>query len=137
MAETIVQEYATPLIEKAGKNKTEGQEDDSADEETQPTAQTCRKPHIPHCVTVNTSSYPDKDKVHRNIRLLTHDLLYLLELVRAISDGDIGRIEDFLPQLAMMFRGAGSNNYCTEILHFILNLKYVWTPEFAYVNTTT
>jgi hypothetical protein len=35
--------------------------------------------------------------------------------------------------LAMMFRGAGGNNYCTEILHFILNLKHVWTPEFAYV----
>jgi hypothetical protein len=32
-----------------------------------------------------------------------------------------------------MFRGAGCNNYCTEILHFILNLKYVWTPAFAYV----
>jgi hypothetical protein len=55
----------------------------------------------------------------------------MAELVRAISDGDIGRIEDMLPMLAMMFRGAGSNNYCTEILHFIHNLKYVWTSEFA------
>ncbi|KAI9442061.1 hypothetical protein BJY52DRAFT_1093669, partial [Lactarius psammicola] len=71
------------------------------------------------------------DKAHQNIRLLTRDLLYLAELVRAISDGDIGRIEDMLPVLAMMFQGAGGNNYCTEILHFILNLKHVWTPEFA------
>ncbi|KAF8263669.1 hypothetical protein EI94DRAFT_1596198, partial [Lactarius quietus] len=53
------------------------------------------------------------------------------ELVHAISDGNIGRIEDILPMLAMMFRGAGGNNYCTEILHFMLNLKHVWTPEFA------
>ncbi|KAF8257110.1 hypothetical protein EI94DRAFT_1819015 [Lactarius quietus] len=36
-----------------------------------------------------------------------------------------------LPLLAMMFRGASGNNYCTEILHFILNLKHVWTPEFV------
>ncbi|KAH9036081.1 hypothetical protein EDB84DRAFT_1398153 [Lactarius hengduanensis] len=74
---------------------------------------------------------PDRDRAHQNIRLLAHDLLYVAELVRAISDGDIGRIEDMLPMLAMMFRGAGGNNYCTEILHFIFNLKHVWTPEFA------
>ena len=74
---------------------------------------------------------PDRDRVHQNLRLLTRDLLYLTELVHAILDGDIGRIEDMLPMLAMMFRGAGGNNYCTEILHFILNLKHVWTPDFA------
>lgn len=76
---------------------------------------------------------PKDDIAFHNIRLLTRDLLYLAELIRAISDGDIGRIEDFLPQLAMMFRGAGGKNYCTEILHFILNLKHIWTPEFACV----
>ena len=74
---------------------------------------------------------PDRDRAHQNLRLLTHDLLYVAELVCAISDGDIGRVEDILPTLAKMFRGAGGNNYCTEILHFILNLKHVWTPEFA------
>ncbi|KAF8266824.1 hypothetical protein EI94DRAFT_1583489 [Lactarius quietus] len=74
---------------------------------------------------------PDRDRAHQNLRLLSHDLLYVTELVRAISDGDIGRIEDMLPILAMMFQGAGSNNCCTEILHFIHNLKYVWMPEFA------
>ena len=74
---------------------------------------------------------PDKDRAHQNLRLLCRDLLYVAEVVHAISNGDIGRIEDILPMLAMMFRGAGSNNYCTEILHFMLNLKHVWTPEFA------
>ncbi|KAF8996610.1 hypothetical protein BDQ17DRAFT_1429572 [Cyathus striatus] len=33
----------------------------------------------------------------------------------------------------MIFRATGGNNYCTEILHLILNLKYIWTPEFANV----
>ncbi|KAH9011630.1 hypothetical protein EDB85DRAFT_2159783 [Lactarius pseudohatsudake] len=88
---------------------------------------------LPNATSEATMSLPDpsRDKAHQNLRLLTHDLLYVAELVRAISDGDIGRIEDMLPTLAMMFRGAGGNNYCTEILHFILNLKHVWTPEFA------
>jgi len=135
MAETIIQEYATPLKENTEKDKTE---DESADEEPllRPAPRKRRKPLVPPCITVASGPDPNKDKVNQNIRLLTRDLLYLLELIRAISDGDIGRIEDFLPQLAMMFRGAGSNNYCTEILHFILNLKHVWTPEFAYVNLT-
>ena len=82
---------------------------------------------------ISTTSRPDpeRDLAHQNLRLLCHDLLYVTELICAISDGDIGRIEDILPTLAMMFRGAGGNNYCVEILHFIHNLKYVWTPEFA------
>lgn len=62
---------------------------------------------------------PDRDRAHQNLWLLSHDLLYVAELVHTISDSDIGCIEDMLPMLAMMFRGAGSNNYCTEILHFI------------------
>ncbi|KAF6742704.1 hypothetical protein DFP72DRAFT_794219, partial [Ephemerocybe angulata] len=72
-----------------------------------------------------------EDKAHQNTRLLLRDLLYVCELVSAISDGDIGRVEDLFPTLAMMFRGAGSPNYCNEILHFLLNVKHIWTPEFA------
>ena len=67
----------------------------------------------------------------RNITTLIRDLLYVQELSDAISSGDWGRIEDILGTLAMMFKGAGANNYCTEILHLIRNLKVVWTPEFG------
>jgi hypothetical protein len=55
------------------------------------------------------------------------------ELVNAVSDGDFGQIEDILPDLACIFQGAGSNNYSTKILHFLLNIKKVWTWEFAWV----
>ena len=67
----------------------------------------------------------------RNITTLIRDLLYVRELSTAISSGDWGRIEDILGTLAILFKGAGANNYCTEILHLIRNLKVVWTPEFA------
>jgi hypothetical protein len=131
MAGAIIQRYATPM------QKVDAAEDDSGDEVSdipQPTTRKRQKPAVPPVVAIDTAPNPSQDKAHQNTRLLTRDLLFLAELIRAISDGDIGCIEDFFPQLAMMFRGAGSNNYCTEILHFILNLKYVWTPEFAYVN---
>jgi hypothetical protein len=76
---------------------------------------------------------PKIDIIHNNIVLMTRDLLYLLELNTAIQTGDWGRIEDILPILACIFRGAGSNNYSTEILHLLFNIKEVWTPEFALV----
>ena len=62
---------------------------------------------------------------------MTQDLLYVLELVNAIPAGNFGRIEDILSDLASIFHGAGSNNYSTEILHLIFNLKEVWSPEFG------
>ena len=74
---------------------------------------------------------PLKDIAHQNILLLTRDLLYVIELTSAISEGDFGCVEDLLPVLAKIFRGAGSNNYCMEILHFLANLKHIWTPKFA------
>ncbi|KAF8419230.1 hypothetical protein L210DRAFT_3426290 [Boletus edulis BED1] len=74
---------------------------------------------------------PTVDVAQRNLQILTRDLLVVHELICATSDGDFGRIEDMLGYLTMIFRGAGSNNYCAEILHFIYNLKRIWTPEFA------
>jgi hypothetical protein len=73
------------------------------------------------------------DPIYENTILLTRDLLYVVELVDAIQTGDFGRVEDILPALACLFRGAGSNNYSTEILHFIFNVNKVWTPEFVCV----
>lgn len=132
MAGDIITKHATPMETPSTLDKkTSVVEDDESGEsdcEADPMGD-LPKPAL----DAPTSSLldPDKDRAHQNIRLLTRDLLYLAELIRAISDGDIGRIEDMLPFLAMMFQGAGGNNYCTEILHFILNLKHVWTPEFA------
>ncbi|EIW79498.1 hypothetical protein CONPUDRAFT_39834, partial [Coniophora puteana RWD-64-598 SS2] len=72
-----------------------------------------------------------EDVVNRNVGLLFRDLLHVFTLVSAISDGDYGRVENMFPSLACMFRGAGGNNYSSEILHMIHNFKHAWTPEFA------
>ncbi|KAH9036583.1 hypothetical protein EDB85DRAFT_1833446, partial [Lactarius pseudohatsudake] len=71
------------------------------------------------------------DIVHRNIALLTCDLLLITELVNAIATGDFGRVEDILLTLACMFCRSSSNNYSMEILHLVFNIKEVWTPVFA------
>jgi hypothetical protein len=133
MVGKILLRHATPMeILDTLDNKTLDEDCDSTGSESD-----CETDHLggfPNSAPeVSSMSIPDldRDRVHQNTHLLSRDLLYMAELVRAISDGDIGRIEDMLPLLAMMFQGASGNNNCTEILHFILNLKHVWTPEFA------
>jgi hypothetical protein len=127
IATRILIEYATP-IPPINPSQTDSTSDDSSSESTESTESSAhaRTPTPPPPAALN----PKDDVAHSNMRLLMRDLLVVAALIRAISDGDFGRIEVFLPQLSMMFRGAGSNKYCTEILHFLHNLKYVWTPEF-------
>jgi hypothetical protein len=130
VAGDILLKHATPIMPVATPDTLNGEildEDYGSDESGRDADFTETLPSA----TPTTLLDPERDRVHQNLRLLTRDLLYVAELVRAISDGDIGRVEDMLPLLAMLFRGAGGNNYCTEILHFILNLKHIWTPEFA------
>ncbi|KAF8055297.1 hypothetical protein FPV67DRAFT_1436466 [Lyophyllum atratum] len=128
VAHKIIKKYATPTNDmkpcekektsnKVSSMPTDGGESGTSDEDDP---------------APNTTS-PDrtKDTIHENVIRLTRDLLYVPELVSAIADGDFGRVEDILPDLACLFRGGGSNNYSNEILHFLFNLKEVWTPEFA------
>lgn len=78
---------------------------------------------------VPTSSDLPVDTVRENTRRLIHDLMYVCQVTRAISEADFGRVEDTLTTLGMMFRGAGSKNYSTEIMHFTHNMKKVWTEN--------
>ena len=81
--------------------------------------------------TLREQDDKQSDHVRRRVALLLRDLLYVRELGVAISDGDWGRIEDILCPLAKLFRGAGSNNYCAEILHFIHQLKKIWPSAYG------
>ncbi|KAJ7848020.1 hypothetical protein B0H14DRAFT_3453381 [Mycena olivaceomarginata] len=82
-----------------------------------------------HAMPIRSPSTIPTDVIHGNTRKLIHDLLHVAEVTRAISAGDFGRVEDLMGNLAMIFRGAGSKNYSTEILYFMHNLKYVWKGD--------
>ena len=131
LARIIIQKYATPTPKfkpatKPPKPSSSGADGDASGPELED--------EIPdEDIAPNPPKSQPNDIVHENVVRLTHDLLYVIELVKAVSDGDFGRVEDILPDLACIFRAAGSNNYSTEVLHFLFNLKEVWTPEFAYV----
>jgi hypothetical protein len=126
----ILQKYATPSpkFKPATKPPKSSNADNDADasgseDDTLPMKDTSSKPSAP----------PLDVTLHYNVVCLTCDLLYVIELVKAVSDGDFGQVEDILPDLVCIFHAAGSNNYSMEVLHFLVNLKEVWTPEFAYI----
>ncbi|KAF7345728.1 hypothetical protein MVEN_01592900 [Mycena venus] len=128
IASWILTNYVTPMAASTTpETSMETSDDESVDSGADSDPQPCTPSQTPRASPVD----PKDDIAHQNVRLLTRDLLMVAVLVRAISDGDIGRVEVLLPHLAMMFRGAGCNKYCTEILHFLQNLKHIWTPEFA------
>ncbi|KAJ7889304.1 hypothetical protein B0H14DRAFT_2336800 [Mycena olivaceomarginata] len=88
-----------------------------------------------HCYSVCLRDYrkPKDDVAYHNTRLLTRDLLMVIVLVRAISDGDIVRVEALLPHLAIMFRG-GLQQVLLGDPAFHPQPQHVWTPQFAYDN---
>ena len=75
-----------------------------------------------------------EDPVLQNLILLTCDLLTFYDLGLAISSGDFGRVEILLCVLTMMFIGAGCKDYTSKFLHFVQNLKKVWTPAIVSVS---
>ncbi|KAF7358963.1 hypothetical protein MSAN_01236700 [Mycena sanguinolenta] len=125
IAARILTEYATAIPALPSSQPNDQTSDEDSAESSEESVSHMSTPPLPAALN------PKDDVAFSNIRLLTRDLLVVAALVRAIADGDFGRVEDMLPQLAMMFRGAGCNKYCTEILHFLHNLKHVWTPEFG------
>ena len=113
-------------------NRSDGEDVHSGEEsndDIQP--ETSPLPDVSNVGPAGTSTNSHDDLAHCNIRILVQDLLVVAELIQATEQGDWGRIEDILGQLTMMFRGAGSNNYSTELLHFIHNLTLVWGEDFA------
>lgn len=112
VARAIIKKYATPPShDTEDVTPVDGEESKSADK--------------------SKSKSDSGDPVCNNTHLLTHDLLYIIELVSAVRAGDFGRVEDILPDLACIFRGAGSTNFSLELLHFIFQVKEVWPPGFA------
>jgi hypothetical protein len=66
---------------------------------------------------------------NRNMALLLRHILIYLELCSSIRIGDIGRIEESLKWITIMFQNGTNNNYALELLHIHCAIHYIWTPE--------
>jgi hypothetical protein len=59
------------------------------------------------------------DQVLRNIILMTCDLLQYSSVRTAIQSGNVGWLEDLLPNLLIYFKGRGNSNYAVELLNML------------------
>lgn len=134
VADQILLNHATPMVEpdKPEPSKRKPATEESSNESDESDTGESSDDSESSSSSTDDAQNPLNDVARRNLILLVHNLLYVMEYVRAISDGDFGRIEDILGQMAMMYRGLGCNNYCCEMLYYIHNLKKVWSQEFGY-----
>ncbi|GJJ69732.1 hypothetical protein EMPS_02080 [Entomortierella parvispora] len=84
---------------------------------------------------VNDLISPDQDELlyhsrtNRNMALLLRHLLYYFELRAAIRAGDVGRIEESLRWITIMFQNGINNNYALELLRVHCAIRYTLTPR--------
>ncbi|KII86509.1 hypothetical protein PLICRDRAFT_114722 [Plicaturopsis crispa FD-325 SS-3] len=85
------------------------------------------------------TSEDKQDEIKRQTIMFNRDVLQYIVLDHAIKHGDVGIMEDSLPQLLratihvryilFRFQGSGQSNYATEILELLQNLRREWPEE--------
>ncbi|KAG0041231.1 hypothetical protein BGZ83_002139 [Gryganskiella cystojenkinii] len=64
-----------------------------------------------------------------NAALFIRDMLLYIELGSAIKAGDIGRIEEIIRWLTLVFQAGGTKNYANELLRLHCGISYSWKGE--------
>jgi len=70
-----------------------------------------------------------KDELLYQSAQMARDLLDYVDFDDAIKTGDIGRIQDLLPQLLFRFAGGKNKNYATELLELLQGLLKEWPDD--------
>ncbi|KAG0349917.1 hypothetical protein BGZ54_004123 [Gamsiella multidivaricata] len=65
----------------------------------------------------------------RNAALFLRDMMVYMELSSAIKCGDIGRIEESIRWITIIFQAGSTMNYANELLHFHCGLFHSWSEQ--------
>ncbi|CUA68570.1 Callose synthase 2 [Rhizoctonia solani] len=74
------------------------------------------------------SCEPAEDEVLRNTILQTRDLLQYYSVRRAIQTGNVGWLEDLIPNLIIYFKGRENFNYAQELAEYMQWMRYDAPP---------
>ncbi|KAJ7681420.1 hypothetical protein B0H17DRAFT_1230726 [Mycena rosella] len=69
------------------------------------------------------------DEVKYQSIMFSRDVLQYIILRHGIKHGDVGLMEDMLPELAFQFAGGKNGNYTSEILEMLQGLNKDWPDE--------
>ncbi|KAI1287526.1 hypothetical protein EDD11_010341 [Mortierella claussenii] len=67
-----------------------------------------------------------KDTSSANATLFLRDMMLYMEFSSAIRAGDIGRIEEVLRWLTIIFQAGSTAKYANELLHLHCGMRYAW-----------
>ncbi|KAF9955597.1 hypothetical protein BGZ65_003287 [Modicella reniformis] len=65
----------------------------------------------------------------QNAALFIRDMLFYIELSAAIKAGDVGRIEEVIKWLTVIFQADTTKKYANELLHLHCGLNYSWSAK--------
>ncbi|KAG0334693.1 hypothetical protein BG004_000311 [Podila humilis] len=80
-------------------------------------------------LTASTLLFDKCSITNANAVMFIRDMIVYIEFCEAIKQGDVGRIEEILKRITVMFQAGEHKNYALELLSFRYNIDYVWSPE--------
>ncbi|KAJ7260768.1 hypothetical protein C8J57DRAFT_1072247 [Mycena rebaudengoi] len=73
----------------------------------------------------------NSDELKSQSVMFLRDVLPYIMLRAAVKHGDVGLMEDMIPQMLFRFIGGNNNKYVTEMLELLQGLHREWPPEVA------
>lgn len=74
----------------------------------------------------STTLFNTLSTTNTNAILFIRDMVVYIEFCAAIKAGDVGRIEEILKRITIMFQAGNHRNYGFELLRFKYNIQHVW-----------
>ncbi|KAF9394637.1 hypothetical protein CPC16_010738 [Podila verticillata] len=75
----------------------------------------------------STTLFSTLSTTNANAILFIRDMVVYIEFCAAIKEGDVGRIEEILKRITIMFQAGNHRNYALELLRFGYNIQHVWS----------
>jgi hypothetical protein len=85
--------------------------------------------HASSLALVKLRSKPRRDEIKEQSVMFLRNVLPYIMFRNAIKQGDVGLMEDMVPQLLFRFLGGNNNKYAIEMLELLQGLHHDWPPE--------
>lgn len=113
----------------AGKVESLGDLKTRTPEELKKLAEDVEKQYASSSALGELENREEKDEVLRNSIMFMRDALTYLELLKAIKEGDVGRMANLIPALLGRFQGGGNKNYALHFLDLMQCLHVEWKDD--------
>ena len=74
----------------------------------------------------STKLFDSFSTTNANAILFLRDMTVYIEFCSAIKAGDVGRVEEILKRITIMFQAGNNRNYGLELLRLSYNIRHVW-----------